>query len=235
MAEKRRTPWNEIHRPLDRALAAAGLSPCEQVIMQHAREMCYATAKAHRRDDPLPFRFNQTEFADRIGINRPKVNQAFRRLVETRLLVASGKGFIVNKHYRTWLPPHQLCPKQVDYANAGLEWSPLDLSNTCFDPGTPTVPIREHLCSQPGTTPVPGQEQSCSRSGTPTVPIREQGPSKEGRARPGAPSVGEIGECVRGESVRGEDTHTRKDRSETSDPRPGSPEWYVIHGDPVEA
>ena len=229
-SEKRRTPWNEIHRPLDRALAACGLSPCEQVIMQHAREMCYATAKAHRRDDPLPFRLNQQEFALRVGLTREKVNRAYRRLIGSKLLIQSDGLVVVNKHYRTWMPPHRLCPQQLVHADAGLFWSPSDPAGRCDQSVTPTVTNRSLDCDQ---------------SVTPTVTNRSHHPSKEGRASGRASSEREERVFLRGESVRGEAQKKKGSRSfgfETPDPDPDpdpdpiaepepfSPEWIKRHG-----
>lgn len=110
---RRQTPANLIYRTLDRALAACGLSPCESLLMQIARERSYALAKIQGLEDAIPFTLNISHIAGLWGMSRRGLQKAIRRLETAEIIQAHPEGLWINKYHRTWKPPHRLTDRQI--------------------------------------------------------------------------------------------------------------------------
>jgi hypothetical protein len=116
---RRPVPFNQIQRPLDRALHTPQFSGCDHAVLEEARELSYAEAKRRGLPDPLPFRLEQSKLARRHQIAQETVNRAVARLKKSRVLMETPEGLLINKQYRTWTGHHALNVTQVEHCEEG--------------------------------------------------------------------------------------------------------------------
>jgi hypothetical protein len=96
--------FHRIARDLDRALALAGLSRNQTLLLQRARELSWGWRPKNENQEALPFRLNLSELARIANCQRPGMSLQFKMMVERRFFVAVGDGtFLINKDYRKWL------------------------------------------------------------------------------------------------------------------------------------
>jgi biotin operon repressor len=114
MSERRRAPFNELHRDLDRALALCGLSPAEQAVMVRARELSYAKAKIAGSDDALAFDLGTSEISETFDFSRSAISKAIGQLTKATILRKGPDGYRINKRFEAWQDPHRLSPKQIN-------------------------------------------------------------------------------------------------------------------------
>ena len=224
MAEpKKSPPWNQIHRSLDRALACCGLSPVEQIIVEHAREMCYAVALRKGFKDPVPFRPEHHRLARRLKLTRPAITRAYHRLLASKVLIPiDERGVIVNKHFATWIEPHRLSEALLTYAIQGATWKPGEDPLVGNQSSTSAVTDRAPVGNQSSTSAVTNRAPApCSKaSGRASARF----PEREERV------------FLREESVRGETNKKNGSRRSgpegtrtgTPEPEPFSDEWKAL-------
>ena len=124
-------PFNQVWRPLDRALAMAQVGSLEAIVLCVARELSYSRAIQNGKlPDPLPFRLNLSRIARDWGVDRKSLRLARNRLIRDRMLIETPDGLRINKRFNEWTGAHKLTKRQVATARAAATIDAIDTYGT---------------------------------------------------------------------------------------------------------
>lgn len=196
---------------VDRALACAGLTMYEAILMQYIREHSWGTAtrrkggKANPWPDAVPVALNFSRLASTLDVPRQKLQQAKRRLIDSQMLVERTEGLLVNKRADQWTDPNnpekpRLSPAMLAYAAMAIDADSEPGKRQKMDAST--APLKVHQngespcmhCTAKGAPGAPLKVHQCTFKGAPAYKDRAQKDStrlergEEGAGDPPPPS-----------------------------------------------
>jgi hypothetical protein len=207
--------WGPLAVDVDRALSRARLGEYEQPLMQIVRERSWGTStrrkppgKNHPWPDAVPVPWRPSELARETGLPRNRLSEAKADLVESRMLIETPTGLLVNKNADQWaFPTGHSRAGEARLDTAALVYAAAAWPRREAPPGGPEVSApADNGCPPQRTTPSAPADKSVRPSGQPCPPQRttplydraQKDPTgldkkPEDRGRAGEPPNGEDG------------------------------------------